>query len=436
VESELVWRPKTVTLYPALVSEFAIRATRWSFARLVVAQRATVFKGEIERKYKNTYYYKRAEGGSFVDRGNVFGNFGAVSKKVSGRDWNSWRAIGILFPRGMSICCFFLFKVFLGQNFEAKAQSTFGLEPMSKSGSVFRAPTISFEQDSVLLGSPVRLSLRLYHSARERVLFPDSTYNFSPFELNQIRFFPTLTRDTISRDSVEYDLVLMNPGRENALELPVFYLLPSGDSFPVYSNQASIAIRLLEAGVLVGAKSDTTLVPSLALAEMNERFNYPYWLLGITLLVIVAVGANQLFGRPLERYFALFILQRKHKAFVRGFERLNDQAVASSDIAVMERALTYWKAYIETLGEEPYSTYSTKDFADRMPEAGLTRSLRQLDRWIYGGFKPEGVEVPFKVLKRFSQKLYSLKANQLSAKGSKSAKKEIIIKDADSTVTF
>ena len=64
----------------------------------------------------------------------------------------------------------------------------------------------SFLADSVRIGEAIPYSLTAYHSKKTDVLFPESSFSFAPFEFRSKRFFPTVTKDTISYDSVVYYL--------------------------------------------------------------------------------------------------------------------------------------------------------------------------------------------------------------------------------------
>src|SRR5437868_3547907 len=65
-------------------------------------------------------------------------------------------------------------------------------------------PQGTFQEDSVQIGAPFGFALSLSYDAQEQVLFPDSNYNFKPFELIEKNYFPTKTVNGISKDCVVY----------------------------------------------------------------------------------------------------------------------------------------------------------------------------------------------------------------------------------------
>jgi hypothetical protein len=68
-------------------------------------------------------------------------------------------------------------------------------------------PKAFFNSDSLQIGKPLFFSLTYTHTSKTDLLFPDSTYNFKPFELIDINYFPTKTLNGKSLDSVVYELL-------------------------------------------------------------------------------------------------------------------------------------------------------------------------------------------------------------------------------------
>src|SRR5882757_4821289 len=63
-----------------------------------------------------------------------------------------------------------------------------------------------FSGDSVKIGKPIEFYLSARYPENLNILFPDSTFSFAPFELQKKIYFPTETKNGISRDSVVYHL--------------------------------------------------------------------------------------------------------------------------------------------------------------------------------------------------------------------------------------
>lgn len=58
----------------------------------------------------------------------------------------------------------------------------------------------------------------------------------------------------------------------------------------------------------------------------------------------------------------------------------------SPDLAVqtIENAVILWKRYMEELEDKPFSTYTTKEIVEVMPNQQLAEALQHTDRIIYG----------------------------------------------------
>jgi len=274
---------------------------------------------------------------------------------------------------------------------------------------LYPAPVGKFDTDTALVASPVKYTLFVQRSSKTQTVFPDSLYDFTPFELRKLTWFPTrLVDDSTVLDSAEYELIAFSSAPALSLSLPVFYILIQGDSLPVYAPTKQLYQRI----IADGAKTDT-LQAAIQTLPVSERFNYPYWIIGISLFVGLLALLNIFLGKPLQRYFGLWVERRRHSAFVRSFDKLVLQVKQRGAEGPMERALNLWKAYIERVENIPYTTYTTKDFSEHLPEPALTTSLQTLDRYIYGGFPPIESESAYGVLKRMAIRIYLQKAQKL-----------------------
>ncbi|HNR75222.1 MAG TPA: hypothetical protein PKM03_13400, partial [Cyclobacteriaceae bacterium] len=93
-----------------------------------------------------------------------------------------------------------------------------------------------FNADSVRIGVPLQFTLVAEYPSHYQVLFPDSTFNFEPFEFQSKRFVPTKTTNNKSYDSVIYTLVSFEIDPVQIIRLPVFQVQKS-DSL-VYETNA------------------------------------------------------------------------------------------------------------------------------------------------------------------------------------------------------
>src|SRR5688500_16263838 len=81
-----------------------------------------------------------------------------------------------------------------------------------------------FFLDSLRVGDQTGFYLTATYPSNLNIIFPDSTFNYHPFEFNKKRYFPTQTTDGKSYDSVIYYLSTFEVDRIQQLSLPVFQL--------------------------------------------------------------------------------------------------------------------------------------------------------------------------------------------------------------------
>ncbi|WP_353722648.1 hypothetical protein [Dyadobacter sp. 676] len=89
-------------------------------------------------------------------------------------------------------------------------------------------PKGAFHTDSVEVGKPVYFSLSVRHRPDMEIFFPDSTFDFSPFELVSKRSFVSSTDARGTLDSAVYHLISFDVSKVQKLGLPVFVFQKKG----------------------------------------------------------------------------------------------------------------------------------------------------------------------------------------------------------------
>ena len=261
-----------------------------------------------------------------------------------------------------------------------------------------------FEQDSTKIGMPVVYTLLLKHPAGTQAVFPDSGYDYSPFELAEKQFFPTRTLDNISTDSVRFTLQTFSLDSVQQLALPVWVSV-AGDS--VELQAAPDSLRLVR--VIKVPQPDAVPVATTVFGTVPPRFNYPYWILGTGAAVILLVLLNAFIGKPAQRYWKLILLLRRQRLFLLAFDRLQAQTLRDKSGKRMEASLNLWKTYIERTDGKPYTTYTTKEMATAIPDEQLVKTLQAIDRCVYGGQTELISEEIFKNLRSRANLFYQKK---------------------------
>ncbi len=241
-----------------------------------------------------------------------------------------------------------------------------------------------FMMDSVGIGEQTKYYLTARYPSKLNVVFPDSTYNFTPFELENKYFTPTKTRDSISYDSAVYYLSTFEVANPQTLALPVF-VVSRKDSVPFFAQVDSI--RLIE---LVAHVPDSVTVDKLPLKintayqQVSFLFNYPVLVIVLGSTLIVAAVLLLVFGKRIRRYFKLKKLKKNHQKFLESYgaqlSRLHETFSASGT----ESVLITWKRYLEQLEDVPYTKLTTREILSTDKDKKLDHDLHAIDKAIYG----------------------------------------------------
>lgn len=264
-----------------------------------------------------------------------------------------------------------------------------------------------FERDSVKLGEPIEYYLTASYPKQYQVLFPDSTFAFTPFEFVKKKFLATRTTHGISYDSAIYTLATFEIDSVQFLSLPVFQV----------QKRDCLTYRPIADTVffkeLVGPLPDTLAANQLPL-KVNTSYNPVQWLLNYPLisilvgsLLMVALIIWLVFGKRIRKYFTVKRLVRSHQAFMMQFEHSLDNLKKKFSPEQAEASITIWKRYMEELSAVPYTKYTTREILEK-EGTHIKSALASIDRMIYGRITPSTLD-SFVDLKEFTQHRFTQK---------------------------
>ena len=148
-----------------------------------------------------------------------------------------------------------------------------------------------FGGDSVKIGEVINYTLILEYPRGMEVLFPDSTFNYEPFEYVDRSYLSTESNLSHSTDSVVYQLSTFELDSIQKLSLPVFVML-NGDSTAINAPLDSLFLQFV-----ITAASDTLDVQNTAqFQNVSKAFNYPYLLIALGVLAIIILLVLVFFG--------------------------------------------------------------------------------------------------------------------------------------------
>lgn len=272
----------------------------------------------------------------------------------------------------------------------------------------FVLPNAKFLKDTVKIGEPVQLTLAFKHKTEQEILFPDSSFDFSPFEFISKKYFPTYSDTTLSTDSVVYTLSTFEMDPLLKLSLPVF-IIDQGDTIPLYSEETEVYIQqeISEITQQDSLKANTNY------RTLPAKLNYPYLLIGLCILLVIGGLGFFIFKNPILKRYRMFLMERDYQNFIRSYDVCETAFQRERTTGTLEDLLSLWKKYLQKLEKVPYTTYTTKEISKLFDYNQLTSSLQNFDRAIYGGFIKDDMTNSMEYLKETAIRKYQSKQQEV-----------------------
>jgi hypothetical protein len=269
-------------------------------------------------------------------------------------------------------------------------------------------PTGTFGKDTLKVGEEVTFSLSVTYQKTLTVLFPDSLADFSPFEYNSRRYFPTRTTGLYSVDSVAYQLSTFEIDSIQYLQLPV-YVIKEEDSVIYFSNVDSIRLERVIKALPENPepKSNTSMV------AIKKVFNYPYLFIALGILFFATLTVALFFGKRLLKAWKIHRLRKAHNKFTQRFFVMMRDVSSNNPSTTPEHVLAEWKKYLERLERKPISKLTTREILVLHPDDTLRDNLRKLDRVIYGNERGHDLFACFDQLLKFTTDIFEKKVQSI-----------------------
>ncbi|MEJ7644480.1 MAG: hypothetical protein WKF87_07780 [Chryseolinea sp.] len=268
-----------------------------------------------------------------------------------------------------------------------------------------------FFADSVTIGEVTAFYLSARYPANLDILFPDSSFNFAPFEYDRKVYFPTETKDGKSYDSAIYYLSTFEVELVQSLSLPVFQL-NSKDSTLVSSPRDSIRLQeyVKDLPDTVTVKN-LPLMASTAYEDVPHMFNYPVLFIVVGSLLVVSIVGWLLFGKRIRRHYRIKRLHKSHQKFLETYSGQMEQIKQAFSTGTTENALVHWKKYMEQLESKPYTKLTTRETTRLDNNEPLGKNLHNLDGAIYG--HNTNVIESLEHLKSFANQRFAMKLKEV-----------------------
>jgi hypothetical protein len=269
-----------------------------------------------------------------------------------------------------------------------------------------------FLTDSLKIGEQTAFYLSAHYPSTITVLFPDSSFAFTPFEYEKRNYFPTKSDQGTSVDSAVYYLTTFEVDRVQFLNLPV-YIVQARDCTVVESPVDSVLITQM-----VAQMPDSLSVDKLPL-KMNTAyqkvfFQFNFWIVVIAVgaLLVIGIIVWIFFGDRIRQYFRARSMKKQHAQFVKNYASTLDQLQAAFSAITAENALSIWKKYMEQLESRPYTKLTTKETLNLIQDEHLLKNLKTIDTAIYG--YNTSVYDSLDYLKHFADERFSKKLQEVA----------------------
>lgn len=241
-----------------------------------------------------------------------------------------------------------------------------------------------FFLDSLSVGDQTGFYLSARYPSNLNLVFPDSSFNYGPFEFVNKQYFPTKTKSGQSYDSVIYHLTTFEIAPLQMLSLPVFQLNEE-DSTAYQTDIDTIALIELAKNI-----PDTVTAQTLPLREntihenVPKHFNYPVLIISLVVLLVVVVIVWVVFGKNIRKHFKVKKMLKAHRRFLEVYDQQIDAIKTAFSSAQTEHALSHWKKYMEQLESRPYTKLTTRETVRIENNEALGKNLHSIDGAIYG----------------------------------------------------
>ncbi|MEO1049825.1 MAG: hypothetical protein AAFX87_04350 [Bacteroidota bacterium] len=280
-------------------------------------------------------------------------------------------------------------------------------------------PKGQFLADSIKIGKPIPYALSIRYPKDIDIIFPDTLYDFSPFEISRKVYFPTVSDSTHSYDSTVYYINTFEIDSTQYLSLPVF-LLGEADSTAYMTLKDSVALIHTVTEV-----PDSIAIEALALREntiyrhVSRQVNYILIALGIVAALFWLFIFYLLFGKRIRQSIRLKRMRKGYLAFIGRVNPLvSDLDSQNKDLSkVSEVIMLEWKKYMETVERIPYTRLTTKEISTFTSGRELVDALKVVDRAIYSNVERKEAASGVTKLMDYSQEVYLKKREEVRSGG-------------------
>jgi hypothetical protein len=244
-----------------------------------------------------------------------------------------------------------------------------------------------FMQDSAKLGERVGYVLKATYPESSQLIFPDSSFDFSPLVLLEKQTFLSHTKEGVTQDSAIYYLSNFSLDPSVYVTLPV-YEFSRYDSITHYPLEAELKLKL----TLDSIPEKLVFQENNVYQPLEKELN---WIItgiligGILLLLLVFYF---LFNKRLKAYFGDLSEKRRWKKFEKKWKIQTSELNQNPTIELADEVIGLWKGYIESITNLPVKEWTSSEIGLQLEDPEIFKSLRAIDMIIYAGVSAQSEE--------------------------------------------
>ncbi|WP_460544179.1 hypothetical protein [Echinicola sediminis] len=265
-----------------------------------------------------------------------------------------------------------------------------------------------FLQDSAKLGERVGYVLKAQYPPEVNIVFPDSSYGYRDFSFLEKQTFTSYTKDSLTLDSAVYYLSNFSLDPVKTYALPVFELLKY-DSLVHFPEADNIALTL----TIDPMPEELTFKDNDKYLPVPKDFNYPYLLIFLGTILMTALLAFLLFGKKIQKQWAINKLKKRHKAFLNKWDASVTTLQNKPNLQVADETLATWKDYMEQLTGHPYREWTATEIGTFLERTDLVKEFRKIEIIIYANRPSEDVLATCDKLKSVCVEMYHQKIKEI-----------------------
>lgn len=237
-----------------------------------------------------------------------------------------------------------------------------------------------FTQDSAKLGERVGYVLKVKHPEATQIIFPDSTFDYSPLVLLEKKTFMSSTSEGITQDSTIYYLSNFSLEPSIFLTLPVYELVRY-DSVTYFPNEAELKLNL----TLDSIPEQPIFQENNVYQSLKKSVN---WIMVAILVgaILVLLGVlYALFAKRINKIWREQSEKRRWRQFEKKWKIKTAQLEESPAIEIADEVIGLWKGYMESITGLPIKEWTSSEISKKLDDYKVFESLRSIDMIIYAG---------------------------------------------------